>query len=615
MRLPTRSLTASASSRPRTLGRPRRSESLTASGLKVTNSNASYGYRLALPWQNRALFYVDNIGELHYASQFYARMLEKLRIYPAFRDANDSITEITEGPPVEQLNRIQDPGGGRSSILSDYGKLMMITGEGYLLARGIGEGEPEKWSFVWREELRFDESGKVTHVLAPQLPVDVMDLDEGSYEPIPAGSAEAYRMWTPHPRFKAWPDSPMRAILGEAEELLVLGKSVYATATSRLVRSMLLGVPQEIAPPPIEADGDEDPQNDPFLTDFTEHLELAIQDPSSAASLAPYVLYAAAEWIDKIKPIKLHDYESDYLERELRTETIRRMNRGLDLPPEVIEGMSDANHWAAWWISDDMWRSHGARKAEQFCDDLSDVFLRPALRDVGFDRWQDVVVAYDASAVVVNPDRSKDADQAWDRGAIGYKAYRNAKNFKDDDAQTEEEHNEWLAQKKVVLGPDGKPVPDTGSGGKAPVEDGTNPGDDPGTPDGQPGDTSEGTNLPASAAKRAAFSGAAELALLRCRELAGIRLKSRKDSCPDCFESVNGAPSTMLAAKLGQHGMLQLGNPDPRSLVAGGADPFRQLLLSWGRSEQDAKTIADMIEMHAARTLLSEVAKVPAGLA
>ena len=34
----------------------------------------------------------------------------------------------------------------------------------------------------------------------------------------------------------------------------------------------------------------------------------------------------------------------------------------------------------------------------------------------------EVVVAYDASAVVVNPDRSKDADQAWDRGAIGYSA-------------------------------------------------------------------------------------------------------------------------------------------------------------------------------------------------
>ena len=599
---------------------PIRGKSLTAAATRMTKADSEYVRRLAMPWQIRALYYTDAIGELHYASQFYARMLQRLRIYPATLGDDGQVKEITSGTAVDLLNRVQDPGGGKTALLGMYGKLMFITGEGYLFGQGLDTGQ-EKWTFVWREELRFDEFGKVTHVLAPQLPYEQLDFSDATYEEIPEGSAVAYRMWTPHPRFSAWPDSPMRAVLDEAEELLVLSRSVLATATSRLVRAPLLAIPQEIAPAPPEPQGDEDPLNDPFLRDFTAHLERAIEDPAAASSLAPYVLYAQSEWIDKIKPITLHDTQTDYLERDLRTEAIARMARGLDLPPEVVQGMSSANHWAAWWISDDMWRSHGAPKAEQFCDDVAEAYLRPALRDAGED-WENIIVAYDASAVVVNPDRSKDADQAWDRGAINYKAYRQAKNFVEQDAQSEDEHQEWLAIKKVIIAADGTPLPDTGTGtGIVPaqqIESGVNPGDQPGTPAGQPGPVSEGTNLPASAANGAAaarLQGAAEVALLRCRELAGARIRSRKDTCPHCLEGNEHTPNSLLASALGRDGLEPLGAPEPRALVAGGADGLEAILRSWGYSPEEARTVCDLLEIHAARTLFNAFPQAPAGLA
>lgn len=590
------------------VARRRPLRSLTAAATRVRKDDAQYNLRLKMPWQYRAMFYTDAIGELHYASNFYARMLQRLRIFPAYLREDGTLEEIKEGPPVTLLNRIQDPGGGRTALLGMYGRLMFITGEGYLFGRGIGLGR-EKWKFVWREELRFDEEGIVTHVLAPQIPYESFDLsNDDNFEVLPAGSAEAYRMWTPHPRFSAWPDSPMHAILDEAEELLVLSRSVMATATSRLVRAPLLAIPEEISPAPPATIGDEDPLNDPFLRDFTDHLERAIEDPSMASSLAPYVLYAQSEWIDKIKPIFLHQTDSDYMERDLRKECLERIFLGLDMPPEVGKGMSDANHWAAWWISDDMWRSHGAPIAEQFCDDLNDAYLQEALIAANFERANEVVVGFDPSAVVVNPDRSKDANEAWDRGAIGYAAYLNAKNFKPSDAQTEDEHIEWLALKKVVIGPDGYPVPDTGSGGTAPTENGTNPGDDPGTPDGEPGPVSEGTNLPASAAR---FRGAAEMALMRCRELAGSRLRSRRKSCPHCLEGVEDVPNALVAAALGRVGCEPLGSPDPRVLVAGGCESFKTLLVGWGYDDKTALTVSDFLELHAARTLFHREASVP----
>ena len=591
---------------------------LTAAATRMTPDDSAYARRLAMPWQLRALFYTDAIGELHYASQFYSRMLKRLRIFPATLQPNGQVKEIVSGQPLELLNRIQDPGGGRTALLGMYGKLMFITGEGYLFGQGIeGDGE-EKWTFVWREELRFDDYGKVTHVLAPQLPYEQLDFSDATWEEIPAGSAVAYRMWTPHPRFSAWPDSPMRSNLEEAEELLVLSRSVLATATSRLARAPLLLIPQEIAPAPPATDGDEDPENDPFLNNFTKHLERAIDDPAAAASLAPYVLYASSDWLEKIRTVTMHDTTTDYMERDLRIEAIARLARGLDLPPEVVNGMSSANHWAAWWISDDMWRSHGAPIAEQFCDDLSESYLRPALKDAGYGDWQDIVVGYDASAVVVNPDRSKDADQAWDRGAINYKAYRNAKNFNEEDAQDDDEHQEWLAIKKVILQPDGTPVPDSGGGtGILPAQqveqgDEANPGDQPGTPAGEPGPVSESTGLPASAIR---LQGAAEMALLRCRELAGARIRSRRDTCPHCLNGHEKVANPLLASALGRAGLEPLGAPEPRLLVAGGTDILYTVLRGWSYSHEDARTVCDLIEIHAARTLFKEYADVPAGLA
>jgi hypothetical protein len=415
-------------------------------------------------------------------------------------------------------------------------------------------------------------------------------------------------MWTPHPRFSAWPDSPMLAVLDEAEELLVLSRSVMATATSRLVRAPLLVIPEEIAPAPPQMDGDEDPLNDPFLRDITEHLRRAIADPSLAESLAPPVLYGGSEWIEKIRTIDLHNTDTDYLERDLRTECIRRLARGLDLPPEVVEGMSDANHWAAWWISDDMWRSHGAPKAEQFCDDLSEAYLRPALRDAEYEDWERVVVAYDASAVVVNPDRSKDADQAALYGMISDKGFRVMKNIPEEYAPSVEEKQLWAATKKVVLDDDGKVAVAEPAAEDPNTGDTPNPGDEPGPPDGQPGDVSESTGLPASAAR---MEGAAELAVLRCRELAGSRLRARKDSCPHCLEAVAELPNSLIAAALGRMGLEPLGAPDPRDLVKNGTDAFRSLLVDWGHEEGKAQAIAYVVELHAARTLFNEKLTVP----
>lgn len=560
-----------------------------------------------MPWQQRALFYSSVIPELQYASNFYARMLQKIRIYPAFRLDDDKTIAIEEGEPVRLLNRIQDPGGGRTQLQYRYGQFQFTTGECYLFGRNIGLDEPERWSMVWREELRFDGDRRVTHMLAPQVPMETFDFNDTNYEELPAGSAEAYRMWTPSLRFSGWPTSPMEGCMQMAEELLKLSSAVEATATSRLVKSKLLFLPQEMEPTPLTADGDEDPASSPWLQDLIAHVESAIEDPSAAASLGPFVTFMDGELINMIRDISLHDPATDYLEKDLRKECIERIGRGLDLPPEVVDGMSSANHWAAWWISDDMWRSHGAPRAEQFCDDLNEAYLRPALREAGFERWDEVVIDFDASGVVVNPDRSKDADQAYDRGEVNGKGFRVMKNIPEEWAPSEEERAIYLAMHKVIFDANGNPIPATGSGAGLPAEEQIASGDEAGTPDGQPGEVSEGTNLPASA-----FRGAAEMALFRCRELAGSRIRSRRSTCPGCLDEIQHLDNSLVASALGEEGLVPFGSPNASSLVAGGADLFKTMLVQWGNDEASASAVAKLVEMHAARTLLQEKPSVSA---
>lgn len=577
---------------------------LLASGSRVNtrSQESDYVRRTEMAWQRQALALYDLVPELHFSGQFYGRMLSKVRIFAATRSSDsEHPTPIKSGPPVDVLDQIQDPGGGHSQLLFKYGQLMFITGDGFLLGKDLNEG-PGSWSFVWRDELRF-ERGKITHLLAPNLvPQDYNDIGEESYAPVEPGSAVAYRMWTPHPRASAWPDSPMRAVLEIGEELLILTKSVHSTATSRLARAPMLKMPIEIMPPPLEVDGDEDPEVDPFQQDFAEYLDYAIENPSSAGASSPFVLWAAYDYLDRVDKIALHDPSSDYVERDLRAEAVKRLGYSLDMPPEVLTGFATANHWTGAVIMDAIWNDHGDPKMKQFCHDLTDMYLRPALREEGYADWQNVTVWYDATEVVINPDRSDDANEAWDRGAIGYTGYRKMKSIPESYEQTQAEHDEWLEQKLVR-------VRETQ---QMPTQAERNPSQGPpGGPESQI-DIRQGKKTIIASGREL---GAAELALLRCREMAGIRLRRLK-GCPACLEAAAGQPAAMVASLVGSEGVQQLGVTNTRELVKDGGDQYRSLLASWGYPASVAEVLSQMVESHAARTLFEQhLPSMPAGFA
>lgn len=420
----------------------------------------------------------------------------------------------------------------------DYGRLMFVTGEGVLFAYDEGT----RWKFLWKDEVKRDESAG-----------DFFRIDS---EQRPTGErGQAYRLWSPHPRWSDWADAPMRAVQDICEELLLLTLAVRATALTRLTNGVWV-IPQEISPAPLTEGLDEDPEQNPFLSDWMEHISNQIENPGSAAARVPFIFEGAYDYLDRVQWVKTHDPATDYMEKDLRDEAIKRLALSLDMSPEDLLGYTNANHWTGRQVQLDRWRMFGFNKAELWATSVCDAYLRPSLRDMDYPDWQDVMVAFDDSQVVISPDRTEDALKAHNDGLISGESARTALGWGEKDKMDGDERDEWLAIKlrdpalidgeaDSMAPPERGPMPSTNGNGNAadgPPEPGVN----------------TGVSRQESRTASARVLGAAELALHRCRELAGVRVRHK---CPDCAD---GQPLSVVASALGADA------GDPVALVRGG---------------------------------------------
>lgn len=578
---------------------PRRS--LVASAARLVQSNKNTG-KEAEGWQIRALQNYDTCGEVRFCSQFYARMLARVRFFPATINPDGTLDAIESGPVVDLFDRIQDPGGGRAHLQYDYGRLMFVTGEGALFVTGE-DTDRERWQFLWREE-----------VVVPEGEGNRAYQKNSKGQIVAEGVA--YRMWTPHPRWSDRADSPLRAVLDIAEELALLTAAVRSTAVSRVLKGLLL-VPSEIAPAPPEEGLDEDPELNIFTQKLIEHISAQIENPGSAEAQTPLYMEGAYDYLDGVRWIEMHNAETDYMERDLRIEAIKRLALGLDMPPEALEGFSNTNHWAAQQIQWDMWRAHGVPIADRWATDVAEVYLRPTLEEMG-ESWQNVTITYDDSQVVVSPDQTAVADEAMDRAAISFAGYRKLKGIPEDYAPSAEEQKFVFGIKTrdpVVAGLEKEAVPVRG------------PQPGPGTSqNGQPNapeSPSQGRIVSRQEARTASIVGAAHLALRNCRARAGAKLRTQvvkppqhQQVCVECRQAIDGIPNAVVASVLGVETLESLAQRDPITLVKGGTADFAGILEEWGISGADSAVLCERIEAFAAKTLFqSNTPDLPPGFA
>ncbi len=260
------------------------------------------------------------------------------------------------------------------------------------------------------------------------------------------------RVWTAHPEFSARADAPVRATLPVARELRAMTQYVSAQMDSRLAGAGVFFLPEGLESMHSSA-GDDGAEEYSLAEELTDYMVTPIKDRDSAAAVVPIMITGPAELLDKARHVSFAT-ELDQQVPGLRDEAIRRIGLGMDSDPSVLLGQASSNHWSAWAVDENEIKFGVQPVVGTICHALTVGLLRPLLVEQGVPDPDLYSVWYDATPLLVRPDRSKDAQSLFDKGVIGEMTLRRENGFDDDDAPTSAEQDRKLLVQLMSSRPD-----------------------------------------------------------------------------------------------------------------------------------------------------------------
>lgn len=448
---------ADAYNKPRTL---------TASAARIRVSDRRETDRVrerssGLGWQNDAWVYYDSIGEIKFAYGLVSNLLSRVRIYAA------AVID-PEAPPVGAQDAAgierpegEDPGAtpegladpispqlaadairytsalNGPAILRIGGLNLSVSGECYL---AFVDG---RWQALSTREIRVNVAGQMTRRKSRAT-----SRDEVLPKDTPIG-----RIWRQHPEYSDDPDSSLLALRSECEELLLLGREIRGTTRSRL-NAGLLYVPDELTVSARNPEDEAVSSEDVFEQELMSAMTEPISDETSGSGVVPMLVRGPSELGDKIKYMELsRGSDAGLIARSERL--LERILQGLDVPKDVVTGLANVKYSNAVKIDENLYRAHIDPIALILVDALTEIYLRPMLRAAGHpdDQVERMVVWYDSSDLVSEPDQSADSNEGYDRYLLSGDAWRRARGFSDTDAPGEDELATRLVIDKVQIDP------------------------------------------------------------------------------------------------------------------------------------------------------------------
>ena len=384
-------------------------------------------------WQPEAWNYFDSVGEYRYSVSWVGNALSKARL-TILQDDKPTTNPLA----LEALAGLFGGPDGQAEMFRQIGMHLTVAGEGYIIG-DAGDSGGDEW------------------LVAPAC--DLKETTKGySLGPMVFNDALVIRLWKPHPRNPLSSDCPTRAVLPILAEIDGLTKHVAAQIDSRLASAGILVVPSEISfgsGPTSETEGEGEEaktsttqQNaDGFVQELIRVASQAIADRSASSALVPIVLQVAGEWVDKIQHLTFWS-ELDKEAVNLRNEAIRRLALGMDMPPEVLEGTAEMNHWASWQVEEAAIKSHTEPLLAIVVSSLTTGYLRPFLESgMSEEEAATFSFGYDDSKMRLRPNKSAEAIELNDRGILSYEAVLRENGFEASDMMKKEELQLWLLRK------------------------------------------------------------------------------------------------------------------------------------------------------------------------
>lgn len=397
--------------------------------------------------RQRLWTYYDRIGEVKFAFNLMASLMSRIHIYPAL------VTKRGEVPTrldfwADEMNKKQrsmsatllkaaaeqammslERGSGIPGHLRQFTLNASVTGEMFFV------GYKGTYHTVSTDEIRKLNNGYVLQQTQEASGVGGIQL------PLPPDTYVS-RIWRPHGRFSREAESSLMGVKDKCEELLLIDQAIRSTIRSRLNAGALF-IPEGVNVATAEDADDEDALEQMLIEAWTTPLT----DEGIGSSIIPLLLVGAAELGEKIKHIDV----ARVLDSGLIDESQRALDRvlsGLDIPKDIVQGLSDVKYSNAIVVDDNLFRAHIEPLILLWVDAYTRIYYRPYLRKAGVPEAlvQHSVLWYDPSPVVARPDRSSAANEGFDRAILSEAAWRHARGFSESDAPTAEE----LVRRKAV---------------------------------------------------------------------------------------------------------------------------------------------------------------------
>lgn len=395
----------------------------------------SLGKGTADSWQERSWEHYDLCGEFRFGANWIGNVLSRARLFAAYvDDTEDEPVAVEEGRPSEIVADMHGGPGGQSQMLKRLGVHLSVPGESFVVTwpgfttnpdtGAVSKTGAQQWATLCGDEIN-EKGGTVV------VTIDGEDIE------LPDDEAVIIRVWRPHPR-KHWEaDSPGRGLLPVLHELERLTTRVLRQIESRLAGSGVLFLPDSITFPVQDEEGNTTQGTgvSEFIKVLAQAMITPITDQDSASAVVPILAQAPPEAIAAIQHLKMST-ELDEQTIALREAAIRRLALGLDMPPEVLLGLGESNHWSAWEITENGITQHVEPLLQVIVDGLTTNYFQPALQAEGVEDWDRWVIGFDTSELVNRPNRGPDALLLYDRGELTGEALRREHGFNEGDAPT-----------------------------------------------------------------------------------------------------------------------------------------------------------------------------------
>lgn len=370
--------------------------------------------------QDQLWDYYQRLEEFSAAVNWKANAISRVRLIAAeFTPGGDEPIPITEGPIADAVAQFAGGIGGQSQILGETAIHLNVPGEGWLCGVEDDFGDIT-WKVYSADELRVRRiegnieryqvrTGESVRAWAT-LPDDTLVV----------------RFWRPHPRWGWKATSRAAYALSAMKELDLINRRIIAETISRMAANGVilydrgkLSFPD--LPTPVSAES-----VDPFAQILVDVGSKGIADPTSAQAAIKIPIGADLGDSDiRVSDlIEVIDFSNPFSERMLdqRAAAVTRLATALDIPAEQLTGLGNMNHWGAAQIEESGIKVHITPDMEMICHAFTEGYLYPTLeaegRAIVGPQGGRPVIWYDPSEIVMRPDRSNEALEAYDRGEL-----------------------------------------------------------------------------------------------------------------------------------------------------------------------------------------------------